>query len=79
MYFSYRATQEWDERMRKITEHLIEAALTCGGTYYLPAIALRCFEKIEPPKLKSGRAASSLSAALRITTSGSHGLARPTS
>ena len=36
MYFSYRATPEWDERMRKITERLIEAALACGGTYYLP-------------------------------------------
>jgi hypothetical protein len=52
MYFSYRATPEWDERMRKITEHLIEAALTCGGTYYLPAIALRCFEKIEPRQVE---------------------------
>ena len=36
MYFTYRATPERDEQMRKITEHLIEAALACGGTYYLP-------------------------------------------
>ncbi|PYL11328.1 MAG: hypothetical protein DMF48_07465 [Verrucomicrobia bacterium] len=36
-------------------------------------------KRLNHAKLKSGRAASSLSAALRTTTSGSHGVARPTS
>jgi hypothetical protein len=36
MYFSYPAKQESDERMRGITQKLIDAALECGGSYYLP-------------------------------------------
>jgi FAD/FMN-containing dehydrogenase len=36
MYFSYRATRESDQQMRKVTQQLIDAALGCGGSYYLP-------------------------------------------
>ena len=36
MLFRYLATSESDARMRAITERLIDAALACGGSYYLP-------------------------------------------
>jgi FAD/FMN-containing dehydrogenase len=36
MLFRYTATLESDARMRAITERLIDAALACGGSYYLP-------------------------------------------
>jgi FAD/FMN-containing dehydrogenase len=36
MYFNYPATPESDEEMREITQQLIDAALACGGSYYLP-------------------------------------------
>ncbi|MGE3150355.1 MAG: FAD-dependent oxidoreductase [Pseudorhodoplanes sp.] len=36
MLFNQPATQEADERMRRVTEPLIDAALSFGGSYYLP-------------------------------------------
>jgi FAD/FMN-containing dehydrogenase len=36
MLFRYPATSGSDARMGAITEELIQAALTCGGSYYLP-------------------------------------------
>lgn len=36
MLFHYFATSEADERMRVITRQLIDAALVCDGSYYLP-------------------------------------------
>jgi len=36
MLFRYAATSESDAQMRAITERLIDAALACDGSYYLP-------------------------------------------
>jgi FAD/FMN-containing dehydrogenase len=36
MLFRYLTTAESDARMRAVTERLIEAALACEGSYYLP-------------------------------------------
>ncbi len=36
MLFRYRADVEHDDQMRQTTERLIDAALSCGGSYYLP-------------------------------------------
>lgn len=36
MLFDYPADQESDGRMRDFTREMIDAALSCGGTYYLP-------------------------------------------
>jgi len=36
MLFRYRAESSVDEKMRTITQRLIDAALSCGGSYYLP-------------------------------------------
>ena len=36
MLFRYTAAPESDARMRAITERLIDAALACDGSYYLP-------------------------------------------
>lgn len=36
MLFTQSRTEEGEERMRRLTEELIEASLDCGGRYYLP-------------------------------------------
>jgi FAD/FMN-containing dehydrogenase len=36
MLFNHKRTQEDDERMEKMTQVMIDAALGCGGRYYLP-------------------------------------------
>jgi FAD/FMN-containing dehydrogenase len=36
MLFRYSATSEADSEMRAVTGQLIDAALTCNGSYYLP-------------------------------------------
>jgi FAD/FMN-containing dehydrogenase len=36
MLFRYLATPEYDAQMRAITERLIDSALACDGSYYLP-------------------------------------------
>ncbi|MCI0387803.1 MAG: hypothetical protein MOB07_03390 [Acidobacteria bacterium] len=36
MLFNQARTQEDDKRMDEMTQELIDAALACGGRYYLP-------------------------------------------
>lgn len=36
MLFRYLATLEYDAQMRAITQRLIDVALACHGSYYLP-------------------------------------------